>query len=174
MLLDLHKLFLMKRVLFIVFVLMAQFVKSQSNDSILAPYLQDKKIPFFKMMMTDSSLFFKDDLKQHRPTIIIYFSPECEHCKKLTGLILEHIKEFKKTQIVMISPLPLSKIKEFYSEQHIDEYPSIKMGKDELYFFGGYFKAHYIPFIATYDKKGALIKGWEGGTTINDLLEAVK
>ena len=154
MLLDLYKLFLMKRIFFIVFVLIGQFAKSQSIDSIQAPYLQDKKIPFFKMMLTDSSFFYKDDLKRRRPTIIVYFSPDCEHCKNFTELLVERIDEFKETQLVMISPLPMNKIKEFYADHNIEKYPSIKMGKDALYFFGNYFGAHYIPFIAAYNKKG--------------------
>ncbi|MGE5107808.1 MAG: thioredoxin fold domain-containing protein [Sphingobacteriales bacterium] len=164
----------MKRLLFIVFILTASFARSQSKDSIQAPYLQDKKLPFFKMMLTDSSIFYKNDLKKNQPAIIIFFSPECEHCKKLTESLIESINEFKKTQIVMISPLPLSKIKEFYDEQQIKKYRSIKMGKDALYFFANYFQTHYLPFIATYNKKGELVKGWEGGTTIKELLESLK
>lgn len=164
----------MKRMFFIVFVLTAELASSQINDSTLAPYLQDKKLPFFKMMLTDSSLFYQSNLKKRKPVLIIYFSPDCEHCKKLTELLIERIAEFNKTQLVMISPLPMNKIKEFYTDHHIENYPTIKMGKDELYFFGNYFGAHYIPFIAAYNKKGELIKGWEGGTTISDLLEALK
>lgn len=146
----------------------------QQTDSSKTPYLVDRKVPFFKMMMTDSSFFYKDDLKKKRPTVIIYFSPECEHCIHFTELLLERIAEFKKTQFVMISPLPLSKVKEFYIAHHIENYPNIKMGKDDLYFFGNYFQARYIPFIAAYNSKGELIRGWEGGTTINTLLEAIK
>lgn len=164
----------MKRILFFAFILITDFVNAQTTDSIQAPYLQDKQLPFFKMMLTDSSVFYKDDLKKNRPTIIIFFSPECEHCKKLTELLIEDIKEFKKTQVVMISPLPLSKIKDFYNELHIKKYRSIKMGKDALYFFANYFQTHYLPFIATYNKKGKLVKGWEGGTTIKELVESVQ
>lgn len=156
------------------FILNNSFSQSVSVDSSQVPYLQDKKIPFFKMIMTDSSFFYTNDLKEKRPTVIVYFSPECEHCKKFTELLKNRIRDFKKTQFIMISPLPLDKIKEFYEAEHIAEYPSIKMGKDALYFFGNYFHARFIPFVAAYNKKQVLIRGWEGEVSMEALLEALK
>ncbi|RTL59081.1 MAG: redoxin domain-containing protein [Sphingobacteriales bacterium] len=154
-------------------ILNTSFSQTVTVDSSQVPYLQDKKLPFFKMILPDSSFFYKDDLKKNRSTVIVYFSPECEHCKKFTHLLKQRINDFKKTNFVMISPLPLSKIKEFYEEEHIAEYSNIKMGKDALYFFGNYFHANFIPFIAAYDKKEKLIRGWEGEVTIDNLVKAV-
>ncbi|MBI1780833.1 MAG: redoxin domain-containing protein [Sphingobacteriales bacterium] len=156
------------------FIFNASFGQSVSVDSSQVPYLQDKKLPFFKMMQTDSSLFFKSDLKKKRATVIVYFSPDCEHCQKFTELLTKRIAEFKKTQFVFVSPFPLSKVKEFYDNYHVKDYPGIKMGFDQLYFFGTYFHARFIPFIAAYDKKGTLIRGWEGEVTIDTLLETLK
>ncbi|MBI2729745.1 MAG: redoxin domain-containing protein [Sphingobacteriales bacterium] len=164
----------MKYAVTVFFLFLNSLAHSQDADSSKTPYLMDKKIPFFKMMMTDSSLFYKSDLKKKTATVIVYFSPDCEHCKKFTETLTGQIGDFKKTQFIMISPLPMNKIKEFYEQYHIENYSSIKMGKDDLYFFGTYFQAHYIPFVAVYNKKGELVKGWDGGTTIKNLLEALK
>jgi thiol-disulfide isomerase/thioredoxin len=146
---------------------------SQRNDQVEAPYLQDKKLPFFKVMLTDSSLFYKSDLKKNQPTVLIFFSPECEHCRKMTELLLNNIEAFKKTQIVMVSALPLANIKEFYTSLHIEKYKTIHMGKDDLYFFPTYFQAHYLPFIAVYNKKAELVKAWDGGTILDNIIEAL-
>lgn len=164
----------MKYALTVLLITVASTVFSQAADSSKIPYLADKKIPFFKMLMTDSSLFYKSDLKKKRPTLIIYFSPDCEHCQKFTEQLTKRIAEFKKTQLIMISPLPMSRIQEFYGDYHIKDYPTIKMGYDVLFFFGSYFQARYIPFIAAYNKNGELIRGWEGGTTIDELLKELK
>ena len=164
----------MKYIFTALFLFIVCAAQSQPADSSKTPYLIDKKLPFFKLILTDSSSFYTVDLKKKKNTLIIFFSPDCEHCKKLTGLILENTEGFKKTQIVMASSQPLSRIKEFYEEMKIGSYANIKMGKDALYFFGIYFRAQYLPFIALYNKKGELVKGWDGGTTVNELLEAVK
>lgn len=164
----------MKYVVAILLIFVAHTTFSQQADSSKTPYLIDKKLPFFKMMQTDSSLFYKSDLKKKKPVVIVYFSPECEHCKHFTELLKQRISAFKKIQIVMVSPLPLSSIKEFYNSEQLKNYPAIKMGRDELYFFGNYFQAKYLPFMAAYNKKGQLIRGWEGGTTIDELLKALK
>jgi thiol-disulfide isomerase/thioredoxin len=156
------------------FVFNVSFGQSVSVDSNQVPYLQDKKLPFFKIMQTDSSLFYKSDLKKRTSTVIVYFSPDCEHCQKFTELLTKKIDEFKKTQFVMVSPFPMTKIKEFYDQYHIKDYSSIIMGHDALYFFGTYFHARFIPFVAAYDKKGNLIRGWEGGITIDELQKALK
>ncbi|HET9056492.1 MAG TPA: hypothetical protein VFN30_06570 [Chitinophagaceae bacterium] len=160
-------------IIFPVLILSVLALKAQPADSVKAPYLLDKKLPFFKIMLTDSSFFYKDNLKKNRATIIILFSPECDHCKKQIEQLIQNIDKFKKTQILMISPLPFTKIKEFYNEYQIHRYKNIKMGKDALYFFANYFQTHYIPFIAAYDKNKQLIKGWEGNVNTDDLIKAV-
>jgi thioredoxin-related protein len=147
---------------------------TQQVDSSKVPYLVDKKIPFFKMLLTDSSVFYKSDIKKKKATVIVYFSPECEHCQLFTQQLTKRIKEFGKTQWIMISPLPFKEVKDFYNKYDISNYSSIKMGFDSLFFFGSYFQAHYIPFIAAYNKKGELIRGWEGGTTVDEILKELK
>ena len=87
---------------------------SQAVDSSRTPYLMDKKLPFFKMMLTDSSLFYKSNLKKNRATIIIFFSPDCEHCQMETKELTASIKLFKKAQIIMASPLDYIILKKSY------------------------------------------------------------
>jgi thioredoxin-related protein len=164
----------MKKNIFFFLILFCKIGTAQLNDSITAPYLQDKKLPFFKIMLTDSSSFYKSNLKRKHSTLIVFFSPDCEHCKKFTELLLTKTGDFKKTQIIMVSALPLNFIKDFYTRYQIEKYPSIIMGKDALYFFATYYQAHYMPFVAAYNKKGELIKGWDGGTRIDEIVEAMK
>ena len=58
-------------------------------------------MPQFKITQADGKIFKASDLKSSRPTLLIYFSPECEHCQvfmkeffKITNIYkLEHLKE---------------------------------------------------------------------------------
>jgi hypothetical protein len=48
------------------------------------------------------------------------------------------------------------------------------MGRDKKYFLANYFKVRFVPFIAIYDKNYKLKKVFEGGATMEQLVEALK
>jgi thioredoxin-related protein len=77
---------------------------SQQDTSLI--YLRFPTIPPFKLTkVPDSTVFTKDNLKKKKPTIIMVFSPDCEHCQEMTKQITANIHLFKKAQIVMATPL---------------------------------------------------------------------
>jgi len=47
-----------------------------------APYLRFPTLPPFHLLKLDSATYLtKEDVKKNRKTIVMYFSPDCEHCK---------------------------------------------------------------------------------------------
>src|ERR1700689_3891820 len=61
-----------------------------------APYMKSPIIPPFHLLKADSATYVtKDDLKKNRLTLIMYFSPDCEHCKHQTEFILADFQKFK-------------------------------------------------------------------------------
>jgi hypothetical protein len=48
------------------------------------------------------------------------------------------------------------------------------MGRDVSYFFGGFYKGRSIPYLAIYDRNQKLVKIYDGGATIDKLLEAIR
>src|SRR5579871_5989314 len=61
-----------------------------------APFVKNPTIPPFHLLGLDSTTYVtKDDIKKNRRTIIMFFSPDCEHCKHQTEAILGDFKEFK-------------------------------------------------------------------------------
>ena len=106
---------------------------AQQDTSLL--YLRFPTIPPFKLInVPDSTYFIKDDLKKKTPTIVMVFSPDCEHCQEMTKQITANIKLFKKAQIVMATPVGFSYVKKFYEEYKISNYSAITMGRDPTYF----------------------------------------
>jgi len=147
---------LKKYILLLVVVIMSKASFAQTDTSLL--YIRFPIVPSFKLInIADSTFktyFTKDSLKKKTATIIILFSPDCEHCQHETKEITAHIDLFKKAQIVMASPLNELFIKAFYDEYKIANFPNITMGRDPSYFLGTFYKVRSFPAIFLYDKKG--------------------
>lgn len=147
-------------------------VHAQTDTSAL--YLRFPTIPPFSIIkIPDSTRFTKDDLSRKRPTLIMVFSPDCEHCQNMTKQLVANIGLFKKAQIVMTSPLDFWYIKKFYEEYGIANCPVITMGRDPSYMLGTFYKVRSFPKIYLYDKKGNFVMSFEGEVPIERIAEAL-
>jgi thioredoxin-related protein len=134
---------------------------------------QSPVVPPFHILKVDSSTYYTNsDLKKHHETLIMYFSPECEHCKHQTKDLLAEMDKLKNIEIVMATYQPFFEMKNFYSYFRIADYPNIKMGWDEKYQIPSHYKIQSLPFLALYDKKGNLLATFEGNQKISTLLDA--
>lgn len=102
------------------------------------------------------------------------FSPDCEHCQHEIEMIKTNINKFKRTQILLVTPIAFDKTKKFYDKYELKDFSNIIVGYDPKFFFTGYFKVRMFPFIAIYDKKYSLIKTFDGAARMDDLLEYIK
>ena len=73
----------------IVFCLLASLMIIISQDL----YSQKGKIPPFRMIKPNGTLFKAQDLPIGKPIIIVYFSPDCEECQKFTQELLNRIDD---------------------------------------------------------------------------------
>ena len=138
-----------------------------------APYLSNPTIPPFHLLKLDSATYLtKDDLKKHRRTIIMFFSPDCEHCRHETESILADFDKFKDIEIVMATYQPFGEMKDFNAHYRIFEHPNIKMGRDEKFFLVPFFRIHNMPYLALYDKGGNLVTTFEGTQKTDTILNA--
>lgn len=141
-------------------------------DSSKPVYLRFPTIPQFTIYTAaDSTAFSREDLKKKRPTILIIFSPDCEHCQHETQELLANINKLKKAQIVMITYQPYQEMVEFYKNYHIAAYSQITMGRDTKFFFPIFFRVQNLPSIFIYDKKGDFKKAFEGSVNIDKIAE---
>lgn len=162
----------MKNILICILLLLQKLSFAQSADSAL--YLQFPAVPPFSIMkVPDSTTFTKADLKNRKATLIIMFSPDCDHCKHETKELLDNIELFKKVQIVMVAHLDFILIKEFYETFNIGYYPNITIGRDGAYFLGTFYKIHNYPTMFLYNKKGEFIKMFEGSIPVQKIAESL-
>lgn len=106
--------------------------------------------------------------------MIMLFSPDCDHCKHETEELIKRIDDFKNVQIIMATPLPFDKMKEYYEYYGLAKYPNIKMGHDSKFMLPVFYSIRSFPFLAFYNKKQELISAFEGSMPMDKVLEELK
>jgi|SRR4051812_3384575 peroxiredoxin len=158
------------------FLLLLAFTVKLASAQTLPPdspaYKRFPSIPPFTLLQVDSTNLSKDNLKHHQPTLIMYFSPDCDHCKHQWAEMEKQMNELKKYQIVMVTYQPFQEMVDFYKEHKIAGYSNVKMGRDTKFFLPPFFKIKSLPFQALYDKKGELITTFEGNVDVAKVLKA--
>ena len=160
--------------LVIILFVLAGMAQSAPNSDI-PPFKRFPTVPPFKILKVDSvTLFTKDQLAAKKPVLFMLFSPECDHCKHETEELIRNIDKFKKIQIVMATPMPFDKMKEFYTHYDLKRYKNITMGRDISFMLPPFYNVRTLPFLAFYDKSGNLIDTFEGSLPIEKVLAKFK
>jgi len=119
-----------------------------------------KTIPPFNMVLADGVTYHNaDKIEKGKPLMIVYFDPECQHCQAFTKDMIKSISKFSNDQIVMICSSPgLPPLKRFIEQFSLDKYANIKTGTEGMYHATmNFYKVDVTPFVALYNKDGALI-----------------
>jgi thiol-disulfide isomerase/thioredoxin len=114
----------------------------------------------------------KADLKKNLPVMLMFFSPDCDHCQHQMQDLLKEMESFKKIQIVMATYQPFEMMKDFYKKYGLATYSNILIGRDTKYFLPPYYRMFNLPYLALYDKKGNLIRTFEGNQKVPVILKA--
>lgn len=163
----------MKKLLILLsLVIIAGCTQAQQNK----PNIEN--IPPFHILKTDSTWFTPANLKKDKPVMIIYFSPDCGHCQHLMYEMKPEMKKLGDVQIVMVTFTEftmLKMIKNFYRDFDLAKYPNITVGTEgHSYIVQRYYQVASTPYIAIYDRKGKLVKGFEKAPTMAELIATVK
>jgi thioredoxin-related protein len=152
----------------------AGFSQTNTQKNNTPTYISNPAIPDFKVYTApDSTLFTNKNFHKNKSTLIMVFSPECGHCQHVTNLLLDNINHFKNTQILMTTWLPYNEMISFYNNYKIANYPQITMGWDKADFFLPYYHVQSFPMLIAYDKKGKLIRAFDGNVKMETIWKAI-
>lgn len=128
------------------------------------------------MVLSNGKVFKAQDLPFGKPILIIYFSPECEDCQKLTDEILARINDFRNVSIAMITYLPVESVSKFVFKNKLSSYSNIYTGTERpSLFVKNYYNIGLFPFVALYNKNGDLIKKYTSKEiSLSDLTSRLK
>lgn len=121
--------------------------------------LSQGKIPPFRMIKPDGRIFRAEDLPLGKPVIIIYFSPDCEECKKLTGELLESMNDFTNISIAMITYQSQENVKLYVSNNMLDKYSNIYIGTEgSTLFVRNWYNIMTFPYLVLFNSNGDMIR----------------
>ena len=132
------------------------------------------KVAPFVITLDSGKTYTHEDLKKE-PLVLIYFSPECDHCRNFTKDMMKNIKSFADKQIVMVTFLSLDEIKKFVKDFDIASHHNIKVGTEaNTFLVRNYYNVEHFPFVVLYDKNGKEIKTFANRPTIKEVMKASK
>jgi hypothetical protein len=135
----------------------------------------EKEIPPFKILQTNSRYFQASDLDKSKPVVLIYFAPDCSHCQVLMDGVFKNIAAFRKTQLVLVTFKPLSELQLFERQFNTASFSNIHTGTEGATFFlRYYYNLAQTPFTAVFNK-GMLVRSFRNiNTPVSEIINCVK
>jgi len=141
----------------------------------LLPYQKHPTLPAFYILLQDSSTIFNTYyIEEGRPTVLMFFSPDCEHCQQFTKGLIEHMDSLKEVQFFLFTPMSLAMLRPFAEKMKLKNYKNMMVGKDYQFFFPQFYGAKYVPYIAVYDRQKKFVKMFEGNVKIEELMKVMR
>lgn len=138
-------------------------------------FAQPGKLPPFRIVQPGGKILKAENLPFEKPILVIYFSPDCDHCQAFMNDFFKKISSFKKASIAMITFVQVEKVQKFMNDYKVNKYPNIVAGTEGTTFFlRNYYKINDIPFVALYDKNGNLISSYQHEIPVNDLAKKLE
>lgn len=155
-----------------IFVTAPAFAQKDTADNYVNRFMS---IPSIKVhIVPDSTVFTNENIQKQRPFVIMFFSPDCDHCQQETKELLAYKEELKGIQILMVSIASYADIKEFYNSYNLASMRNVTVGQDAGLKLGSIYRVRSYPSLFVYDQKGTLAKAFVGNIGIPAILDAVK
>ena len=121
----------------------------------------------------DGRTFTKDNIRPEIPVIICYIDVTCEECQELISQITSHEEDFKKTQVLVISPQGSILIGGFQNNFNLKKFPFITVLNDRFRNFETIIKAQRFPTAMVFNSGHRLLRRYDNLQTKPLVIEAV-
>ena len=136
---------------------------------------QTGDMPQFKITQANGKIFKASDLKTGKPTLLIYFSPECDHCQVFMKEFFKNANAFTSANILMITFLPADRVVTFVKDYPVGKYQNIIAGTEGMGFLvRDHLGIQNMPFAALYDKRNKLLNKYERDIPLDIILSKIK
>ena len=135
---------------------------------------KEPHLPFFDLLLSDSTTRLNTAMiPEGKPTILLYFSPDCEHCQHQIASILQAMDSLKAIRFYFITTDSFSRMKIFCNSYQLNKYPNITLGRDLTSFFPRYFNRPDPPYLVIFDQHKRQKGVFAGATSATQILEFV-
>ncbi len=131
-------------------------------------------MPSFNLLLSDSvSTLNTNNIPTGKTSILVLFSPDCEHCQKETSDILLKMDSLKEVSFYFITIDPMDRMRVFNAYYHLKKYPNITVAQDYSYSTLKYFTGVAPPSSFIYDKYKRLRGVFKGATSASQLIDFI-
>jgi peroxiredoxin len=115
-----------------------------------------------------------DEFDTRKPTVIIYFNPECEHCQYEASEIGKQAERFEKANMILITPDDSTKrVEAFATKYHLWEVDNLTILIDRDHRFKNYFGTSVFPSVFIYGPDKKLLKMYKGEVKIEAIINSL-
>ncbi len=133
------------------------------------------KVPSFDLLLIDSTTILNtENIPEGKPFVLIYFSPDCEHCQKETEDIIKNIDSLKNASLYYITSDPFERLVVFKDYYKTNKYSNIILCKDYKYEFIKNLKPTTTPYSIVYNREKIPVAVFAGESKVTDLIKIVK
>lgn len=137
--------------------------------------LDISSLPSFDLLSLDSiTAIHTQQINPGNPILLVYFSPDCDHCHRQISGILKKIAQLSTVRIYLFTPMPLSDLKVFVSYYRLDKYKNITVGWDNQYMFYKFYKATEFPCTVIYNSKKQLVKLYRSEVEAETIINSIR
>src|ERR1700692_3203428 len=102
---------------------------------------EKENMPSIALRMIDSiTIFNTNQIQKGKLILMMYFSPDCEHCQSITQKIIENIDEFKNIQLYLITTDAFDRLIIYNYYYHIEKFKNLILAQDYHYDFYNFYK----------------------------------
>jgi thioredoxin-related protein len=150
----------MRKYLIFLLLFCGMFIEGGAQNGKAGAAQQDKRgIAPFKIRLVNGEGFTYQQLPKHVAVRLVYFSPTCDHCKAFAAAMLARQKTLQDKMIIMISFEDIKEVQQFDRLYKLSAHSNIKIGSEGYTFIvQRYYQVEHFPFIAEYNKNGALTR----------------
>jgi thioredoxin-related protein len=130
--------------------------------------------PAFIVLKTNGAKINTASIPKTKPLLLIYFSPDCDHCTKLMDELMPKMKDLTKLNILLVTFRPIDEIIPFEKKYGTASFRNITVGIEQpIFFIRNLYQLQSTPFTALYNRKGNLVISYKEETPVKDLIARV-
>ncbi|MDP2187804.1 MAG: hypothetical protein Q8J69_03880 [Sphingobacteriaceae bacterium] len=135
---------------------------------------QLEKLPRFKFpKIGGTGNISKSDLRSAK-TVVLYFSPDCEHCQALGADIGRQLEQLQDIDFVFVTRFDEADAIRYAQKANLWEKPNIHFGLDVDAAFYGYFGEMFIPSAYIFNAKGKFLQSVHQNAMVKDILDVLE
>lgn len=139
-----------------------------------SPGSSPKRLPSFRMALTDSiGVIQTNKIPSGKKILLIYFSPDCEHCHEQAKMITKGRQAITDYQIYFLSLASFSEIRKFEEYFQLKSYKNIRVAKDIDNSFFKFDKTPTFPLVVAYDEDKKLKAIFKGAYNTDKITKAM-